>query len=189
MNAKCGYLPTVGLSYTRRSACSINQCEWGKLPRSFSATHPPRGRGWDAPPPKTSGCFSSLRIGSTDLKLGLMIIDIIPHNLSSQIFPFPPKGRRGAPPLKISNRFSTLRIGPIELGGMKPPRNSTKSETWWNETKEQYKISLRPDFRYQSRVTYHVISKLAEKAVTMKLDGVERTVKLCDLDRTRYATI
>ena len=61
-----------------------------------------------------------------------------------------------------------------------------------SETRDQYEISLGPDFRYQSRVTFHVTSKMARKAVTMKLNGVDKTVRLYAIwienDET-YATI
>ena len=40
-----------------------------------------------------------------------------------------------------------------------------------SETRDQYKISLRTDLGYQSRVTCHVTPKLAKKAVTLKLGG------------------
>ena len=63
-----------------------------------------------------------------------------------------------------------------------------------SETRDQYKISLGPDFRYQSRIKYHVTFgclTLAKKAVTMNL-MVKRTISLyviwIELDET-YATI
>ena len=56
-----------------------------------------------------------------------------------------------------------------------------------SEARDQYKISLGPDFRYQTRVTCHVTSKLTKRAVKLKFNGVERrTVRLCDLGRTRW---
>ena len=62
----------------------------------------------------------------------------------------------------------------------------------YSETRNQYKNSIGPDFRYQSRVTCHMTSKLAKKHVKMKPSGVKRAVRFyvigLELDET-YSTI
>ena len=57
-----------------------------------------------------------------------------------------------------------------------------------SESMVQYKVSIGPDFRYRSRVTYHVTSNQAEKAVTLKFYGVMWAMRLyviwIELDET-----
>ena len=58
-----------------------------------------------------------------------------------------------------------------------------------SETGDQHKISLGPNFRYPSRVTFHVTLKMAKKVVIIKLnEAISLYVIWIELDET-YPTI